>query len=155
MPGLNLDELAAAILPFLNQSVQEAVVNVRDQFTKVYECIENNLGKINSQLTLIGERHYSIQSELTTIWEWICSLKTNQSLVNEKASHLEENNNRSVQNVPRVETCVENLILAKDWTEENTRSITEANEKLRIELEAIKCRDITKGPRGSGQYPEK
>ena len=143
MAGLNLDELAAAILPSLNQSVQEAVVNnVSDQFTKVYECIENNLGKINRQLTLIGERHESIQSELTTISESICSLKTNQSLINEKVSHLEENVNRSVQKVARVETCVENLILAKDRTEESIRSITEANEKLPIELEAMKCRDI-------------
>ena len=32
--------------------------------------------------------------------------------------------------------------MAKDRTEESIRSITEANEKLRIELEAMKCRDI-------------
>ena len=67
MSGLNFEELAATILLSLKASVQDAVFrSTADQFAKVYTCIETNLGSITEKLASIGERHDSIQLDLTS-----------------------------------------------------------------------------------------
>ena len=68
MSGLNLDELAEAILPSLKGSVQKAIIkSIEDHLAKVYTCIESNLSCINEKLTSISERHDSIKLELRSI----------------------------------------------------------------------------------------
>ena len=127
MSGLNRGELAEAIFPSLNGSVQEAIVkNIEDQLAKVYTCFETNLGSINGKLTSFSERHDTIQLELTSISQSIEDLKTSQGVLE---GTQESDTGCSAESLLRGEA--------------NTDRLTEANLQLQSEIDALKNRDHT------------
>ena len=130
MSDLNIEELAEAILPSLKASVQDAVIkNTEDEFAKVYTCIETNLGSINEKLTSIGERHDSIQLDLTSICKYIKHLKTSQEVLEDKIATLKTNASCSADNLSRAEANIDRLMVA--------------NQQLQSEVNALKNRDYT------------
>ena len=130
MSGLNIEELAEAILPSLKATVQDAVIkNIEDQFAKVYTCIETNLSSVNEKLTSIGERHDSIQLELTSIRQSIKDLKTSQQVLEDKIATLKTNASCSAESLSRAEADIDRLMVA--------------NQQLQSEVNALNNRDYT------------
>ena len=130
MSGFNLKELAEAVLPSPKGSVQEAIIKkIQDQLAKVHTCIESNLSSINEKLTSISEGYDSIQLELTKLSQSIKDLKASQGFRGGKITTQETNASCSAESMSR--------------TEANIDKLTEANQQLQSEVEALSNRDHT------------
>ena len=84
-----------------------------------------NLSKINEQLDVIGKRHESIESELTSIAQSVVILQGTQRDTNENVATLENTVKRNTLDLAEMQINIRDLTETKQLMEQDMNSVKE------------------------------